>query len=407
MFKNLLLTTFRHIILAVSLAFVPLAVSAQEIDMSLERTSVRKAVEYLQREYNYSISVRTDEVDINRVVTVKAQRAALTEVLDQIFAGQAVEYVINGKSVSVKARKATVPTQESGPRIIRGKIYDDESTPLAGAGIVEKGTANGTVADADGSWSIRLTKDDAILQFSFFGFADQEITVGKSDEINVQMTAQSLSLDDVLVVGYGTMTRRDITSAIGSFKPKPSERRDVLSVDQLLQGRVAGVNISTASGVPGSVGRVSIRGIGSLNAGNEPLYVIDGIPIATTSGDTGAWSNGESMSGLASINPSDIESVEVLKDAASAAIYGSRATNGVIIITTKSGRKGAPKVSVDANLSMGYQPRTDKLELASGDLLIEVFNEGIDNYNRQNNANVERYINPMPGKPAYDWLAQC
>lgn len=404
MFKNLLLTTFRHIILAVSLAFVPLAVSAQEIDMSLERTSVRKAVEYLQREYNYSISVRTDEVDINRVVTVKAQRAALTEVLDQIFAGQAVEYVINGKSVSVKARKATVPTQESGPRIIRGKIYDDESTPLAGAGIVEKGTANGTVADADGSWSIRLTKDDAILQFSFFGFADQEITVGKSDEINVQMTAQSLSLDDVLVVGYGTMTRRDITSAIGSFKPKPSEHRDVLSVDQLLQGRVAGVNISTASGVPGSVGRVSIRGIGSLNAGNEPLYVIDGIPIATTSGDTGAWSNGESMSGLASINPSDIESVEVLKDAASAAIYGSRATNGVIIITTKSGRKGAPKVSVDANLSMGYQPRTDKLELASGDLLIEVFNEGIDNYNRQNNANVERYINPMPGKPAYDWL---
>lgn len=129
MFKNLLLTTFRHIILAVALAFVPLAVSAQEIDMSLERTSVRKAVEYLQREYNYSISVRTDEVDIDRVVTVKAQRAALTEVLDQIFAGQAVEYVINGKSVSVKARKATAPTQESGPRIIRGKIYDDESTP--------------------------------------------------------------------------------------------------------------------------------------------------------------------------------------------------------------------------------------------------------------------------------------
>jgi TonB-dependent SusC/RagA subfamily outer membrane receptor len=149
---------------------------------------------------------------------------------------------------------------------------------------------------------------------------------------------------------------------------------------------------------------VSIRGIGSLNAGNEPLYVIDGVPITTTSGDTGAWSNGESMSGLATINPSDIESIEVLKDAASAAIYGSRATNGVIIITTKAGRKGAPKVSVDASISMGNQPRTDRLELASGDLLIEVFNEGIDNYNKQNNANLERYINPMPGKPAYNWL---
>lgn len=405
MFRHLLLTTFRHVVLAFAIILFPVAASAQDIDMSLEKVSVRKAVEYLQREYKYSISVRSDEVDIDRIVTVKASKATLTEVLDQIFAGQDVKYFINGNSVSVRARKSAPPAQTGQKtRTVRGQILDDDSAPLAGASIMEKGTSNGTVADSDGFYSIRLTTDVPVLQFSFFGFTDEEIAVGKSDEVNVRMTAQALSLDDVLVVGYGTMTRRDVTSAIGSFKPKPSERREVLSVDQLLQGRVAGVNISTASGVPGSVGRVSIRGIGSLNAGNEPLYVIDGIPISTTSGDTGAWSNGESMSGLASINPSDIESVEVLKDAASAAIYGSRATNGVIIITTKSGRKGAPTVSIDASVSMGYQPRTDRLELASGDLLIEVFNEGIDNYNRQYNEHVERYINPMPGKPAYNWL---
>lgn len=403
MLTQLLTKTFRRTVLVMAMALVPLVASAQKIDMSLEKVSVRKALEHLQREYNYSVSVRSDEIDIDRVVTVKTQGSGLNAVLDQIFAGQNVEYVINGTSVSVKARKFS-PKPKAGPRIIRGTIVDENAEPLTGATIVEKGTGNGAVADIDGKYSIRLTTESPVLVFSFFGFADEEIEVGKSDEIDVRMTAQTLSLDDVLVVGYGSMTRRDITSSIGSFKPKPAERREVLSVDQLLQGRVAGVNIATASGVPGSVGRVSIRGIGSLNAGNEPLYVIDGVPITTTSGDTGAWSNGESMSGLATINPSDIESIEVLKDAASAAIYGSRATNGVIIITTKAGRKGAPKVSVDASLSMGYQPRTDRLELASGDLLIEVFNEGIDNYNRQNNANLERYINPMPGKPAYDWL---
>lgn len=403
MFRHKLLTLLHYTAMAVTIVLFPVAASAQEIDMKMEKVSVRKAVEYLQREYSYSISIRSDEVDIDHVVTVNASKATLSQVLDQIFAGQDVTYVINGKSVSVRSRKYPVQTAPR-QRVIHGQVLDDDSVPLTGASIVEKGTSNGAVADSDGNYTITLTTEAPVLQFSFFGFADEEIAVGKSDEINVRMNEQTLSLDDVVVVGYGTMTRRDITSAIGSFKPKPSERREVLSVDQLLQGRVAGVNISTASGVPGSVGRVSIRGIGSLNAGNEPLYVIDGIPITTTSGDTGAWSNGESMSGLASINPSDIESVEVLKDAASAAIYGSRATNGVIIITTKSGRKGAPVVSVDASLSMGYQPRTDRLELASGDLLIEVFNEGIDNYNRQYGENVERYINPMPGKPAYDWL---
>lgn len=194
-----------------------------------------------------------------------------------------------------------------GPRTITGKVLDEEALPLAGAAVVEKGTNNGSIADSDGNFSIVTTTDSPVLVFSFFGYADTEIEVGKASVIEVKLTPQSISLDDVVVVGYGSMSRRDITSAVGSFKPKPSERREVLSVDQMLQGRVAGVNITTASGIPGASSRVSIRGIGSLNAGNEPLYVIDGVILATTSGDTGAYSAGESMSGLATVNPSDIE----------------------------------------------------------------------------------------------------
>ena len=402
MLKHLVSTTFRRIVLLVLMAFVSVAAYAQQIDMSLEKVTVRKALEHLQREYNYSVSVRSDEIDIDRVISVRSNGGtSLTSVLNQIFAGQDVAYSINGNSVSVKAKKAA---PKSGPRKITGKVLDEEAMPLTGATIIEKGTNNGVIADLDGNFEITATTTSPVLVFSFIGYRDEEIEVGKASVIEARLTPQSLSLDDVVVVGYGTMTRRDITSAVGSFKPKPSERREVLSVDQMLQGRVAGVNISTASGIPGASSRVSIRGIGSLNAGNEPLYVIDGVILATTSGDTGAYSAGESMSGLATVNPSDIESIEVLKDAASAAIYGSRATNGVIIITTKSGKKGAPKVAVDASVTMGQQPRTHTLELASGDLLIEVLNEGIDNYNRQFGKNIERFINPMPGKPAYDWL---
>lgn len=403
MLNQLLTKTCRRMVMVVLMAFASLTVSAQQIDMSLDKVMVRKALEHLQREYGFSVSVRSDEIDIDRVVSVKSQGATLTSVLNQIFAGQDVEYSINGTSVSVKAKKAVAPVKPAS-RQITGVVVDEESMPLAGAAIVEKGTNNGVIADLDGKYTITPTTASPVLVFSFFGYGDEEIAVGKSSVIEAKLTPQSLSLDDVVVVGYGTMTRRDITSAVGSFKPKPSERREVLSVDQMLQGRVAGVNITTASGIPGASSRVSIRGIGSLNAGNEPLYVIDGVILSTTSGDTGAYSAGESMSGLATVNPSDIESIEVLKDAASAAIYGSRATNGVIIITTKSGKKGAPKVAVDASVTMGQQPRTHTLELASGDLLIEVFNEGIDNYNRQFGKNIERFINPMPGKPAYDWL---
>ncbi|HIS23474.1 MAG TPA: carboxypeptidase-like regulatory domain-containing protein, partial [Candidatus Cryptobacteroides intestinipullorum] len=229
MLKHTLLATLRRIVLPVVMALVPLTVFAQQIDMSLDKVTVRRAMEYLQREYGYSISVRSDEVDIDRIVTVKVTNASLNEVLDRIFTGQDVEYAISGKSVSVRARE-TVPQQEAQVRVIRGKILDEDSEPLAGASVVEKGTVNGTVADENGNYSIRVTTASPVLVFSFFGFADEEITAGKSDEIDVRMTAQSLSLDDVVVVGYGSMTRRDITSAIGSFTPKAAERREVLSV---------------------------------------------------------------------------------------------------------------------------------------------------------------------------------
>lgn len=268
---------------------------------------------------------------------------------------------------------------------------------------MEKNGAN-AISDLDGHFEIKVSSASSQLTFSFFGYEDVVLVADTKADMEVRMTPQTMSLDETVVVGYGSMTRRDITSSIGSFKPKPSERRDVMSVDQMLQGRIAGVNISTSSGVPGSESRVNIRGAGSLNAGNEPLYVVDGVPITSTTGDMGLYSAGETMTGMATINPADIESVEVLKDAASAAIYGSRATNGVIIITTKSGRKGEAKVGVDASYSLGWEPRTERLSIATSDSFIEMLNDAIDSYNLQFGQNVERVVNPKPGAPKHDWL---
>ena len=211
-------------------------------------------------------------------------------------------------------------------------------------------------------------------------------------------------IDEAIVIGYGSISQKDITSAVGVYKN--DNLIDIArnhSADKLLQGQVAGVNIQSSSGSLSSRNRVSIRGIGSLTAGNEPLYVIDGIPISNTTSDAGGW-DGEEINSLTDINPSDIESIQVLKDAAAAAIYGSRATNGVIIITTKRGSKGAPRINADAGMSLSHIPNLHKLKIADADTYLQVQNEAIDNYNRQTGENVAHISNPYPERPQFSWV---
>ena len=210
-------------------------------------------------------------------------------------------------------------------------------------------------------------------------------------------------IDEAIVVGYGSMSKKDISSAIGTYNPMELECTLLTGAEALLQGRLAGVNVQASSGSLSSRNRVSIRGIGSLTAGNEPLYVVDGIPISNTTSDAGGW-EGEQLNSLTDINPDDIESIQVLKDAASAAIYGSRATNGVIIITTKQGVKGAPKVNADASMSLSHIPNLHKLKVSDADLYLEVQNEAIDNYNRQTGKSVAHITNPYPERGQFSWV---
>ncbi|EXY30125.1 tonB-linked outer membrane, SusC/RagA family protein, partial [Bacteroides fragilis str. 3397 T10] len=286
-------------------------------------------------------------------------------------------------------------------KTIKGTVTDGKGEPIIGANVIQEGGI-GTITDVEGNFTVTADLSKP-LEISYIGYKKKSIRIGASPTINIALEEDAHVMDEVIVIGYGSKTKRDVTSSIGTYKPGEVNVRQVLGVDELLQGRVSGVNITSASGVPGSKNRVSIRGIGSITAGNEPLYVIDGVPINNTSGDTGAW-GAQSMNGLNDFNPSDVESIQILKDAASAAIYGSRATNGVILITTKKGSKGQAKVNIDTNVSFSNLTRTDKLDMTDTDLFLEVLNEAIDNYNLQTNSTQARIDNPAPGKAQTNWL---
>lgn len=231
-------------------------------------------------------------------------------------------------------------------RLITGTVISSENgATLPGVSIVAKGTTIGAVTDIDGKFSINMPTDASTLVFSFIGMTTTEVNVVGKDKIKVELEPSKFSVDEVIVVAYGSTTKEAKTGAATQVKTAQLVETPVVSFDKALSGKVPGLMVTTAGGQPGSNSSIRIRGTSSVNAGNEPLYVIDGIPVMT--GDQSYAST--TSNALFSLNPSDIESITVLKDAAAASIYGSRAANGVILVTTKSGKSGEANISVRAS----------------------------------------------------------
>jgi TonB-linked SusC/RagA family outer membrane protein len=236
---------------------------------------------------------------------------------------------------------------------VTGMITDEKSQPLRGASITIAGNSKGVTTDADGKFEITVPNSKTTLVISFIGFAKQEVSVGARTNINIQLQPESSAMGDVVVVGYGTVRRKDLTGSVSTVKFNEKEAAQITSVDRLLQGRAAGVEVTSGSAAPGGAINVRIRGLSSISGGTEPLYVVDGIIVNTATQDNAnalkAGTNPgnsyqEAQNGLTAINPQDIESIEVLKDASATAIYGSRGANGVVLITTKQGRMGKGKI---------------------------------------------------------------
>ncbi len=229
---------------------------------------------------------------------------------------------------------------------ITGVVTDTDGLPLIGASIVEKGTTNGTVADLDGKFSLS-TSSGSTLSISYLGYVEQEIKTEGQQTFTIILKEDTQTLEEVVVVGYGTMRKKEVTGAVARVIAEDINKLSTSDVGSALQGQIAGVNVQASSGQPGSTANIQIRGISSINGNNNPLYIVDGVPY---SGDPG-------------LSPYEIESIDVLKDAASASIYGTRGAGGVILITTKSGKEGEMKISVDAY--SGIQRITSGLELVN------------------------------------------
>ncbi len=248
---------------------------------------------------------------------------------------------------------------------------------LPGVNILEKGTNNGTTSDLKGNYNLNLMNPQSILVFSYIGYKTEEMTVAGSSVLDVSMTEEITSLEAVQVVGYGKIKKSDMTGAVSSVKGKDMKNMPVIGMDQALQGRAAGVMVTNNTGAPGSGVSIRIRGIGSIARSNEPLYIIDGIPIDNRQiGNPQTGENGDKINPMANINPDEIESIEVLKDPASCAIYGARGANGVVLINTKRGNKNGMQVEFSTYYGVSKVAKT--LDLLDSKEYRTLVNEGFE-----------------------------
>lgn len=311
----------------------------------------------LSAETDFNFIYNGATVDVNKKISVKSDRKPLYSILMDISKKADVQFKRVNASIYVKNRIGNetnvidIIQSERQTRTITGKVTSfEDGSSMPGVNILEKGTNNGTVTDVDGNYTIQVG-EGATLVFSSVGYTGEEVAVGNQSVINMQLTPDIQQLQELVVVGYGAVKKSDVTGSLSSISAEDIQSLPVQNVTQSLQGKAAGIDILTNNFRPGETPRIRIRGNRSLKASNDPLYVLDGIPLAAGSS-------------IGDINPMDIESVEVLKDASATAIYGSRGANGVVLITTKKGQRGQTEISYDGYV--GFEGPLVELDLFDG-----------------------------------------
>lgn len=286
-------------------------------------------------------------------------------------------------------------------RTITGTVTDNlDGATLPGVAVLVKGTTVGTTTDINGQYSLEVDQTAAVLQFSFMGMRTEEREIRSQNVINVRMESENIGLDEVVVIGYGSVKRSDLTGSVASVNMEELAEIPATSFDKKMQGRVSGVQVTTLSGQPGGATSVKIRGGNSIMAGNEPLYVVDGVLMESQ--QNFSWIGGPAENGLSSINPNDIESMEVLKDASATAIYGARGANGVVIITTKKGKAGKDKITFSAYL--GLQKKASDVQVMNASQFAKLYDEA--GYNANPVGYQPLYPNPDSLGQGTDWQGE-
>lgn len=314
----------------ISLIQVSATSLAQKITLSKNNASLQETLDDIRVQTGYSILCDADVLSTAKPITVDLKNIPIDEALKQCLAYQPLTFVIKQKTIIISLKKETRDLKVA-QIVITGTVLDERKTTLPGVTIKVKNTAIAAVTTANGTYRITVPNENAILVFSSIGYITQEVPVLKRNVVDVVLKEQNTGLNEIVVVGYGTSKVKDLTGSVGRVSMQDFAKAPVKSFDDALAGRLAGVQVSGNDGQPGQMNNIVIRGAGSITQDNSPLYVIDGFPLEDANSN--------------SISPDDIASIDVLKDASATAIYGARGANGVIIITTKRGKKGAPVIN--------------------------------------------------------------
>jgi TonB-linked SusC/RagA family outer membrane protein len=364
-----------------------LAANAQKISLSKKNAPITEVFRELKKQSGYGFMINREQIKLAKPVTVSANGDELEKVLDKCFEGQPFTYKLEGKMIVVIDRR---PEQvQLTPQIdVTGKLLDENAQPISGATVKVKGTSMTAISNANGFFSLKNVPEDALLEISYLGYQTKEVKASK-DLGSLKMELAIGKLDEVMVnAGYYTIKDSERTGSISKITAKDMETQPVNNVLAVMQGRMTGVNITQTTGTPGGGFDIKIRGRNSIRAdGNSPLYIIDGVPYA--SDPIGAFQTAVGTfptvaSPLNSINPDNIESIEILKDADATAIYGSRGANGVILVTTKKGKPGKTKVTLNSYSGAGQVTKFMDLMNTQEYLAMRkqaFINDGLSNYN--------------------------
>ncbi len=297
-----------------------------KLDVNMSNASIRDLFGYIEEKSEFVFLYRNEDFNVNKKVVVNLKNATINQILDEALRGENVTYDVYERQVVI--RKVSDVTESQQRKDVSGTVRDGSGAPIPGVSIVVKGTSMGTLTDIDGKFKLSIPGDAKILVFSFVGMKTQEIAVGGQSQINVALEEETVGIEEVVAVGYGKNSRKNLSSAVTSVKSEELNKGAISDVGQLLQGKVSGLNISS-SGDPTRGTTIIMRGASTINSSQSPFYVIDGVPGAD----------------ISLVAPDDIVSVDVLKDAAATSIYGNRAANGVIMITTKKGNKDNEQIA--------------------------------------------------------------
>ncbi len=336
------------------------------INLKMRNVPLVDVFREIERSSEFGFFFKSEEMDLNKLVSIDLKEATIDQVLKKILVDNYDYRIVDKNIIITRSNVSDMEQQKS----VTGKVSDPSGAPLPGVTVVIKGSTTGTITDAEGNFSLNNVPANATLSFSFVGMVSQDISVGAKNKINVVLQQETIGIEEVVAVGYGTMKKSDLTGSVSNIKSEKLLDKPAFNVAQAISGKVAGVKIIENNGAPGAGATVRIRGTNSISSGNTPLFVVDGVVGV--------------QNALTTLNPNEIESMDVLKDASATAIYGARGANGVIIITTKRGISGKTQVEYNSYATVGVMNR--HLEALDAEQFMYVYTQAWQNVRKYSSS---------------------